>query len=166
MNATARARLNVALSMAIFGTLPLFVRQVHASSAMIALLRAAIALIALASVYLLRGGSGLRVESKKEMLLLLASGAAMGVNWILLFEAYNYVSVQIATLLYYFAPVIVALAGAALFHERMSAQSAGFALPVRRRDCCSRSARTFFPAERFVRRAWRADWARRYCMRR
>ena len=48
MNATARARLNVALSMAIFGTLPLFVRQVHASSAMIALLRAAIALIALA----------------------------------------------------------------------------------------------------------------------
>ena len=119
MNATVRARLNVALSMTIFGTLPLFVRQVHASSAMIALMRAAIALIALAAVYLLRGGRGLRVESKKEMLLLLASGAAMGVNWILLFEAYNYVSVQIATLLYYFAPVIVAAAGALLFHERM-----------------------------------------------
>lgn len=121
MNATARARLNVALSMAIFGTLPLFVRQVHASSAMIALLRAAIALVALASAYLLCGGRGLRVESKRE-LLLLASGAAMGVNWILLFEAYNYVSVQIATLLYYFAPVIVAVAGAALFHERMGAK--------------------------------------------
>ncbi len=119
MNATARARLNVALSMTIFGTLPLFVRQVHASSAMIALMRAAIALIVLAAVYFLRGGRGLRVESKKEMLLLLASGAAMGVNWILLFEAYNYVSVQIATLLYYFAPVIVAAAGALLFHERM-----------------------------------------------
>ena len=114
MNATARARLNVALSMTIFGTLPLFVRQVHASSAMIALMRAAIALIVLAAVYFLRGGRGLRVESKKEMLLLLASGAAMGVNWILLFEAYNYVSVQIATLLYYFAPVIVAAASAAL----------------------------------------------------
>lgn len=119
MNATVRARLNVALSMTIFGTLPLFVRQVHASSAMIALMRAAIALIVLAAVYFLRGGRGLRVESKKEMLLLLASGAAMGVNWILLFEAYNYVSVQIATLLYYFAPVIVAVAGALLFHERM-----------------------------------------------
>ena len=65
MNATARARLNVALSMTIFGTLPLFVRQVHASSAMIALMRAAIALIVLAAVYFLRGGRGLRVESKK-----------------------------------------------------------------------------------------------------
>ena len=122
MNAAARARLNVALSMTIFGTLPLFVRQVHTSSAMIALMRAAIALIALAAVYFLRGGRGLRIESKKELLLLLASGAAMGVNWILLFEAYNYVSVQIATLLYYFSPVIVAVAGAALFHERMGAK--------------------------------------------
>jgi len=39
--------------------------------------------------------------------LLLLSGAAMGINWILLFEAYRYTSVSVATLSYYFAPVIV-----------------------------------------------------------
>ena len=42
-----------------------------------------------------------------ELPLILVSGAAMGVNWILLFESYRFTSVSIATLSYYFAPVIV-----------------------------------------------------------
>ena len=54
------------------------------------------------------------------MPLLLLSGAAMGVNWILLFEAYRYTSVSVATLSYYFAPVIVTLVCPILFHEKLT----------------------------------------------
>ena len=44
----------------------------------------------------------------------------MGVNWILLFEAYRYTSVSVATLSYYFAPVIVTLVCPLLFHEKLT----------------------------------------------
>lgn len=44
----------------------------------------------------------------------------MGINWILLFEAYKYTSVSIATLSYYFAPVIVTAACPLLFREMLT----------------------------------------------
>lgn len=44
----------------------------------------------------------------------------MGFNWILLFEAYKYTTVSVATLSYYFAPVIVTLACPVLFKEKMT----------------------------------------------
>jgi len=43
----------------------------------------------------------------------------MAFNWILLFEAYNYTTVSVATLSYYFAPVIVTLLCPVLFKEKM-----------------------------------------------
>ena len=43
----------------------------------------------------------------------------MGINWILLFEAYKYTTVSVATLSYYFAPVIVTVACPILFKEKM-----------------------------------------------
>ena len=47
----------------------------------------------------------------------------MGVNWILLFEAYRYTTVSAATLSYYFAPVLVTLLCPLLFRERMTARN-------------------------------------------
>lgn len=122
MNSSRRARLQVALAMVLFGTMPLFVRQTHVSSAMLAFLRAAIALIVLGAISAIQGKRLFSIQSRRDGLILFASGAAMGFNWILLFEAYRHITVQVATLLYYFAPVIVAVAGAALFHERMGAR--------------------------------------------
>ncbi|MBR5266485.1 MAG: EamA family transporter, partial [Clostridia bacterium] len=56
---------------------------------------------------------------RKELPLLLFSGGAMGVNWILLFEAYKYTTVSSATLVYYFAPVIVTIVCPFLFKEKL-----------------------------------------------
>ena len=58
--------------------------------------------------------------NRREAALLLLSGMAMGVNWILLFEAYRYTTVSVATLSYYFAPVLVTAACPLLFHERLT----------------------------------------------
>ena len=57
---------------------------------------------------------------RRQIPLLLFSGAAMGINWILLFEAYRYTTVSTATLSYYFAPVIVTAVCPFLFREKLT----------------------------------------------
>ena len=59
-------------------------------------------------------------EIKKEIPLLLVSGVAVGINWILLFEAYKHTTVSIATLSYYFAPVIVTIVCPFIFKEKLT----------------------------------------------
>lgn len=112
-------RLMLVTAMTIFGTLGLFVRYIPLSSGEIALYRAVIASV-LIGLVLLATRQKIPVKGmKKELLLLLVSGAAMGFNWILLFEAYQYTTISVATLSYYFAPVIVTLACPILFKEKM-----------------------------------------------
>ena len=107
-------------SMTIFGTLGPFVRNIAVSSGELALYRAILAALLLA-VFLTATGQRIPFDRiRKEVPLLLASGVAMGINWILLFEAYKYTTVSAATLSYYFAPVLVMLACPLLFKERLT----------------------------------------------
>lgn len=122
MSRTALTRVQFALSMAVFGTLAPFVRNVALSSAQVALSRAVLAAALLGVYLLLKRNNPVRGVKKSDLLLLLASGAAMGFNWILLFEAYRHTTVSLATLCYYFAPVLVTLLSPILFRERMSAR--------------------------------------------
>ena len=115
-----RARLMNVLSMGIFGTLAPFVRNISVSSGELALYRAALAALII-GLFLLITGQKIPVAGLgKELVLLLLSGVAMGFNWILLFEAYKYTTVSVATLSYYFAPVIVTLVCPFLFRERLT----------------------------------------------
>lgn len=110
------------VAMAIFGTLALFVRNIQVSSGELALYRAILAALLIAAFLL---GTKQKIpfrEMKQELPLLLLSGVAMGFNWILLFQAYKYTTVSVATLSYYFAPVIVTVACPLLFQEKMSAK--------------------------------------------
>ena len=110
------------ISMIIFGTIAPFVRNISVSSAELALYRAIMAAV-LVGGFLLVTGQRIDVKAiKKELLLLLISGAAMGVNWILLFEAYKYTTVSVATLSYYFAPSIVMIVCPILFKEKLGAK--------------------------------------------
>jgi len=119
-----RARWLIVLSMAIFGTLAPFVRNIPVSSGELALYRAVLA-SCIIGLYLKVSGQKLTVGgNRKELLLLLLSGMAMGFNWILLFEAYKYTTVSVATLSYYFAPVIVTVVCPILFREKLSKKQA------------------------------------------
>ncbi|MDO4867488.1 MAG: DMT family transporter [Clostridia bacterium] len=115
-------KLKMILSMAAFGTISLFVRHIPLTSAEVALFRAAIALILIVPGKALAGRPVRLAGLGRDGLLLFLSGAAMGFNWIFLFEAYRYTTVSVATLSYYFAPVIVMAACPLLFHERMTAK--------------------------------------------
>lgn len=79
----------IAIAAAIFGTIGLFVRQIPLPSAEIALYRAVLAVMAIGT-YLAAARQKIDLSGmKKELILLLVSGVAMGFNWILLFESYK-----------------------------------------------------------------------------
>lgn len=106
--------------MAIFGTIAPFVRNIPVSSGELALYRAVLAAVMIGLFLLVTKQKISFANMKKEVPLLLASGIALGVNWILLFQAYRYTTVSMATLSYYFAPVIVTVACPILFREKMT----------------------------------------------
>lgn len=115
-----RARMQMAFSAAMFGTIPLFVRNIFLSSGEVALYRAVIA-ATLIGVCLIFNRSRIPLAAiRRELPLLLLSGVAMGFNWILLFQAYRYTTVSVATLSYYFAPVLVTIACPFLFREKLT----------------------------------------------
>ena len=120
MKKVMNPRLMLIISMTIFGTLGIFVRNIPVSSGELALYRAILAALLIA-VYLIVTKQKIPfAKIKQEIPLLLLSGVAMGVNWILLFEAYKFTTVSLATLSYYFAPVIVTVVCPILFHEKLT----------------------------------------------
>ena len=119
MKKQMNARWMLIVSMAIFGTIGLFVRNISVSSGELALYRAVLAAV-LIGIFLLVTRQKIPFSNiKRELPLLLLSGCAMGFNWIFLFQAYKYTTVSVATLSYYFAPVIVTLACPILFKEKL-----------------------------------------------
>lgn len=120
MKHTFRARLSLAASMAIFGTLAPFVRNIPVSSGELALYRAILAAVLIGAFLLITGQKLPLRQLGRELPLLLFSGIAMGINWVLLFEAYKYTTVAISTLSYYFAPVIVTAVCPFLFKEKLT----------------------------------------------
>lgn len=114
------AKLMLSISMIIFGTIGLLSRNIAVSSGELALYRAVLASVLLI-VYLLIKNERIHFkEIKKELIFLLLSGMAMGINWILLFEAYKYTTISAATLSYYFAPVLVTVICPFLFREKLT----------------------------------------------
>ena len=120
MQKTNRSTWMLMASMFIFGTLSPFVRNISVSSGELALYRAILAAVCIGGFLLATRQTFPFRSIRKELLLLLLSGGAMGFNWILLFEAYKYTTVSVATLSYYFAPVIVTAACPILFREKLN----------------------------------------------
>ncbi len=115
-------KMMLSLSMVIFGTLGLFTRNIAVTSGELALYRAILASLLIAGYFCVTRQRINFKAIKKELLLLLFSGVAMGVNWILLFESYKHTTISAATLSYYFAPVIVMVVCPILFREKITAR--------------------------------------------
>lgn len=114
------AKIKLISSMLIFGTIGAFVKNINLASLDIAFLRAV-----LGCTFLVCTGAAIRQKIspdliKKNILLLTLSGAAIGFNWIFLFQAYKYTTVSIATLSYYFAPMFVLMLSPLILKERLT----------------------------------------------
>ena len=114
------ALFSLIFSMFVFGTIGIFRKYIPLSSGVLAMARGFIGAAFLVLVILIRREKMSGEAIKKNLLLLIGSGACIGFNWILLFEAYRYTTVATATLCYYLAPIFVILVSPLVLKERIS----------------------------------------------
>ena len=114
-----KGRLMLLSSMVIFGTIGIFRRYIPLPSGLIAFSRGLIGMLFLLAFVTLRGIRLSKENIRRNGWKLLLSGTFLGFNWILLFEAYRYTSVAVATLCYYMAPILVVLVSPLLFGESL-----------------------------------------------
>ena len=121
-------KIQVLLSMLIFSTVGLTVRFVEMPSAVVVLARAVLGtLFMLGFVYLT--GKVINKESiRANAKVLIASGIALGLNWMLLFEAFSHTTIAVAVLCYYLAPVFVIVGSPFILKERITGLKLGCVL--------------------------------------
>lgn len=113
-------RLRLILSMVIVGTIGLFAKNIPLQSQTMALGRAVLAAVAIGLYLLLSGKKITFSASKKDIVLLILSGGALGLNYTFLFEAYKHIPYSVATLCDYFAPVVVMILTPMFFREKLT----------------------------------------------
>lgn len=107
-------------AMLIFGTIGVFRRYIPLPSAFLAFARGILGGLFLLLFIRLRGKGASRPLPPRLLLRLAMTGAMIGFNWMLLFEAYNHTTVAVATLCYYMQPTIVILLSPMIFRERLT----------------------------------------------
>ena len=120
MKSVNRAKLDLIIAVTAFGTIGIFVRYISLPSSVIAFVRGAVGAVFLLFLLYFRRTPFRWTSVQPHWKLLALSGAIISFNWITLFEAYRYTTVSVATLSYYFAPVLVTAACPLLFHERLT----------------------------------------------
>ena len=115
-----RSVLMIVSSMLIFGTIGIYRRYIPVSSALLAFSRGILG--GLCVLLFLRFGKRKQKEKipRRTLLRLIVSGMLIGVNWMLLFEAYSHTTVAVATLCYYMQPTIVMLLSPLIFREKLT----------------------------------------------
>lgn len=108
--------------MVIFGTIGIFVNYIGLPSGVIAAFRGITGAVVILVVMLLSGRKVDFKSVKNKLPVLLASGVAIGFNWILLFEAYRFTDIPVATVCYYTAPIIVVIASVFVFKDKLKAK--------------------------------------------
>jgi len=132
-----KATIKVLIAMLLWGSLGVFVKNISLDSVEIAFFRGIIGSVFLGIVLLIRmqnnkklkqksdePSNKLEVEdkntNKKGIIILIISGMAIGLNWVFLFNSYNYITVANATIVYYLAPVIVIFVSPIFLKEKLT----------------------------------------------
>lgn len=115
-----RSVLMIISSMLIFGTIGVFRRYIPVSSAFLAFSRGILGGLCILLFLRLKKKSTAEKLPRRVLAGLVVSGALIGINWMLLFEAYNHTTVAVATLCYYMQPTIVMLLSPLIFREKLT----------------------------------------------
>lgn len=116
----SHARGYLIFSMFVFGTVGLFVHYIPLPSSIIALSRASLGAVFLFLLVRFRHMPISKEQIRHNLKLLIVSGICIGINWILLFEAFRHTTLAIASICYYMAPVFVILVSPVLLHEALT----------------------------------------------
>lgn len=113
------ARIELIIAAVIFGTVGVFRRMIDLSSGFISFARAVIGAVFLILFVLVSGKRFNFAIIRKKLGWLVLSGAFLGFNWVLLFEAFNHTSVATATLCSYMAPIFVIAVSPFILKEKL-----------------------------------------------
>lgn len=112
--------LNLVISMAIFGTVGIFVRYVGMPSGFVAMIRGFVG-VGFILLWMLATKKRIDLAAiRANLLVLILSGIFIGINWMFLFEAYRFTTVATATLCYYMAPVFLIILAPIFLKERIT----------------------------------------------
>lgn len=107
------------LAMLIFGSIGIFIKNIQLPSQAIVQWRTIIGSIFLLFIFIGKGKK-IDIESiKKNIIPLIIAGIVLGANWAFMFQAFQYTSVGVVTLLYYSAPIIVFFLSPIIFKEKI-----------------------------------------------
>ena len=115
-----KAKINYIIAMLIFGSIGLFVKSINMPSAQVVFARTIVGSIFLIFLLLIKGKKINGTAIRKNLPILTLLGITLASSWLLLFEAFKYTTVGIATVLYYLAPVIVFMLSPILFKEKLT----------------------------------------------
>ena len=115
------------ISMLIFGTIGIMRRLIPLSSSLLAFTRGILGGTYLVIYMAITKRKGEKTE-RKDMLLLILTGAFIGLNWVFLFESYNCTTVSTATMCYYMQPVFVMILSPIFLKEKLTLRKALCAL--------------------------------------
>lgn len=104
----------------IFGSNGIVASYIDASSAQIIFLRVLIGVTVLLGAFLITRHKFTFWQHKRAFAFTCLAGVAMGVEWIVLYESFNYIGVGMATLLNYVGPIIVIALSPLLFKEKIT----------------------------------------------
>lgn len=107
-------------AMLIFGSIGLFVRGIPLDSPQVVLGRCSIGAGFLLLTALVMKQKPDLAAMRRNGWLLVFSGAALGFNWVCLFESYRYTTIAVSTLSYYLAPVFVMILSPLVLKEKLS----------------------------------------------
>ena len=102
-------KIQVLLSMLIFSTVGITVRFAELPSTVIVMGRAVLGTLFMLGFVYLTGKIINKASIRANAKVLVASGVALGLNWMLLFEAFSHTTIAVAVLCYYLAPVFLVL---------------------------------------------------------
>lgn len=113
-------RLQLIISMLIFGTIGVLTRFINMPSSIICLGRAFFGALVILIIIPVRKGRFDTEAIRRNAGWLMLSSTFMCFNWICQFEAYKYTTIAVSTLCYYMQPVFYILAAAIVLGEKLS----------------------------------------------
>lgn len=115
-----QSKLCFILSMLIFSTIGIIRRYIPLSSDFISFVRGILGSICVILFILLTKKKLDKGGIKNNLILLIVSGVCIGLNWVFLFESYNYTSVATGTLCNYMCPIIVIIFSPLILKEKLN----------------------------------------------
>ena len=118
--AERKSYLMMIASLLIVGTIGILRRYIPMSSTLLAFFRGLIGSVSLLLFVLLFRKKTWQKTSRRQLAGMVINGAFLGINWILLFEAFSYTTIAKATLCYYMQPTFLLLLSPIVFKEHLT----------------------------------------------